>query len=217
MPNWMPGEEIANAITHGVGATLAITATVFLIIKAIKVKNFAVLFSNIVFGISLIIMYSNSTLYHSIVSEPIKKIFRYGDHISIYLLIAGSYTPFTMTILKGATGIILTIIEWTIAVTGITLKILFFDGFETASLIIYIAMGWMIVFFIGKLLKNLDKRGILWLIAGGLSYTGGCYFYKNDHKIYFGHAIWHLFVLFGSFCHFMCVYFYTSNQHLKTE
>ena len=201
-------EEIMNAITHGIGTTLSIIATIFLTIKGKKKKCLSFLTSHLIFGISLIFMYLNSTIYHSINYEPLKKIFRCCDHISIYLLIAGSYSAFTMTILKGKTGTFLTIIEWSIAFFGIISKIFFFEKFEKISLGLYILMGWMVLFFIKNIIINLNRKGLYWLISGGLSYTFGTYFFINDHKILFGHAIWHLFVLFGSYSHFNCIYYY---------
>lgn len=216
LPQWAPGEELANAITHGIGAPLSIIALISFIIQSRKAHNGKRLFATTVFAASLIIMYWNSTLYHSIPAGFIKKILRYGDHISIYLLIAGSYTPFTMLVIKGYTGIFLTIAEWSIAIFGITMKIVNFDAMEKYSLYIYILMGWMVVFSFSKLKNSLPHQGLMWLVAGGLSYTVGCYFYANPQKIPFAHAVWHLFVLAGSICHYVCVLLYTSDgDHTK--
>ena len=214
LPDWRPGEELANAITHGIGAPLSIIALITLIAQAKRLKNPKRLFANAVFAAALIIMYFNSTLYHSIPSGFAKKILRYGDHISIFLLIAGSYTPFTTMVINGPEGLFLTIAEWSIAIFGITMKIIAFDAMETYSLYLYVIMGWLVVFSIKKLRRTISSNGMWWLVAGGLSYTVGTYFYVDPQHIPFAHAIWHLFVLAGSACHYICVFLYTLDETL---
>ena len=215
LPDWRPGEELANAITHGIGAPLSIIALVSFILQAKRLKNQKRLFANVVFAATLIVMYFNSTLYHSIPTGFAKKILRYGDHISIFLLIAGSYTPFTTMVINGPEGIFLTVSEWSIAIFGIVMKIIAFDKMETYSLILYIIMGWMVVFSIKKLKRTISKEGMKWLVAGGLSYTMGTYFYVDPQHIPFAHAIWHIFVLSGSICHYVCVFLYTLDETLN--
>ena len=215
LPDWRPGEELANAITHGIGAPLSIVALITYIVQAKRLKNGKRMFANVVFAATLIIMYWNSTLYHSIPTGFAKKVLRYGDHISIFLLIAGSYTPFTTMVINGAEGVFLTIAEWAIAIFGITMKIIAFDAMETYSLYLYVIMGWLVVFSIKKLKRTISSNGMKWLVAGGLSYTIGCYFYADPHSIPFAHAIWHIFVLSGSICHYICVLLYTLEETLN--
>jgi hemolysin III len=160
-----------------------------------------------IFGASLIILYAASSFYHSAKKSESRNRLNIIDHASIYVLIAGTYTPFTLVTLKGAIGWVIFGISWGLAITGIILKLFFTGKYNLMSTIMYVLMGWVIVFAIKPLMNNLPLAGLLWLVAGGISYTIGAILY-GIKKIKFNHAIFHMFVLMGSFCHFMSVYFY---------
>ncbi|WP_072863880.1 PAQR family membrane homeostasis protein TrhA [Marinitoga hydrogenitolerans] len=204
------GEELANSITHGIGAILSLVALVILIIFSSFNGTFLQTFSVIIYGISLFLLYLSSTLYHSIQHKKAKQILEIIDHSSIYLLIAGTYTPFTLVTLNGKIGWSIFIIVWILALIGIILKPFFVKKFRILSTLLYIAMGWMIIFAIKPLVNNLPQTGIMWLVIGGLSYTIGAIFYIW-RKLPYGHMIWHLFVLGGSVSHFIAVFFYVLN------
>ncbi len=159
------------------------------------------------FGASLIILYAASSFYHSAKKSELRNRLNIIDHASIYVLIAGTYTPFTLVTLKGTIGWVIFGISWGLALTGIILKLFFTGKYNLMSTIMYVLMGWVIVFAIKPLINNLPLAGLLWLVAGGISYTIGAILY-GIKKIKFNHAIFHMFVLMGSFCHFMSVYFY---------
>lgn len=200
-------EEIANAITHGIGVIFSIVALVLLVVFATKYKDAWYTVSYSIYGSTLIILYMCSTLYHSFTNEKVKKMFRKFDHSSIFLLIAGTYTPFTLTILRGKLGWSILGIIWVITIVGIVLKIVCFEKMEKVSTFLYIAMGWVIVVALKSIISSLPVKGIVLLIAGGLIYTVGCIFYAKD-KIPYNHAIWHVFVLGGSVCHFFSILLY---------
>lgn len=200
-------EEIANAITHGIGVIFSIVALVLLVVFATKYKDAWYTVSYSIYGSTLIILYMCSTLYHSFTNEKVKKIFRKFDHSSIFLLIAGTYTPFTLTILRGKLGWSILGVIWVITIVGIVLKIVCFEKMEKVSTFLYIAMGWVIVVALKSIISSLPVKGIVLLIAGGLIYTVGCIFYAKD-KIPYNHAIWHVFVLGGSVCHFFSILLY---------
>jgi len=203
------GEEIFNAITHGIGTGLAIAATVLLTIKATIYAPAAMKVQYVagwsIFGASLIILYLMSTLYHALTPEKAKKVFAIFDHASIYFLIAGTYTPFCLTTLYGPLGWTLFGIIWALAATGITLYAVFGSRLRAASAITYILMGWMIFIAIKPLIAGLPGISLIFLLVGGAAYTGGVFFYVRKN-IKWTHPIWHLFVLFGSVFHFFSVY-----------
>nr|WP_280997866.1 hemolysin III family protein [Marinitoga aeolica] len=205
------GEEIANSITHGIGALLSLAALIILIVFSALKGTPLQTFSVTVYGISLFLLYLASTLYHSIQHKKAKQILEIIDHSSIYLLIAGTYTPFTLVTLNGKIGWTIFITVWTLAFIGIALKPFFVKKFRILSTLLYIAMGWMIVFAIKPLVSTLPFGGIAWLVTGGLLYTIGAIFYVW-RKLPYGHMIWHLFVLGGSISHFIAVFFYVLNQ-----
>lgn len=201
------GEEIANAVIHGIGALLSIAALVLLIVfSAINKQPWSIM-SSIIYGSSLIILYLSSTLYHSFQNQKVKDLFEIFDHCAIYILIAGTYTPFTLITLKDKSGWILFSIVWALAAVGIVFKIFFVKKFRILSTFLYIAMGWLVVFAMEPLVANLDPWGIFWLVVGGVLYTLGTIFYIW-RKIPYHHALWHLIVLAGSICHFFSVFFY---------
>lgn len=201
------GEEIANAITHGIGVLLAIAALVLLIIAGVNYGDTWYIVSSIIYGVTLVTLYMGSTLYHSITNIKAKKILRIVDHSSIFLLIAGTYTPFTLTVLRGALGWTIFGVVWGCTIFGIFMKIFFLEKFEKISTFMYIGMGWFIVIAIKDIVMSLPIGGIVLLVLGGLSYTVGCIFYAKD-KWPYNHAVWHLFVLAGSIFHFLTVLLY---------
>ncbi|WP_179008222.1 PAQR family membrane homeostasis protein TrhA [Winogradskyella forsetii] len=199
-------EERLNTWTHGFGALLGIAALVLLIIEADSAKPWR-LFSVIVYGISIIVLFLASTFYHAVEGEKRRHYFRIVDHVSIYLLIAGTYTPVLLIALSDSLGWPLFWTVWGIAAFGVVIKLFFTGRFEVASTLLYLIMGWLIVFDFSNVSQALGPDGILWLYAGGLFYTVGIIFYAID-KIPFNHVIWHLFVLGGAISHFFMVYCY---------
>lgn len=202
-------EELANTLTHGAGIALSIAGLVLLVVRAALYGDVWQIVSFSIFGISLIALYLASTLYHGYSSPRIKKILRTFDHSAIYLLIAGTYTPFLLISLRGPWGWSLFGIIWGLAIIGISFKVFFGHKYELISTIFYLLMGWVVIIAIKPLLAALPISGFLWLLAGGLAYSFGVVFYLWE-KLPFNHAIWHGFVLAGSFFHFCAVFFYLS-------
>jgi hemolysin III len=200
-------EEIGNATTHGLGALLSVIALIALIATSIHQGGGNRIFSSILFGSSLLFMYTASTIYHSVTNQKKKTFFKIIDHASIYLLIAGSYTPFMLVTLNDFLGISFFCLIWGIALTGVVFKIFFVHHVPKLSVTLYLLMGWLAVFLIKPIYQHLPGAGLAWLIAGGLSYTLGVVFYIWK-RLYFSHTLWHLFVLAGSSCHFFAVYLY---------
>ena len=201
-----PFEEKLNALTHGIGAILGIVALVLLIILETKKTEFS-LFSVIIYGLSIIILFTASTVYHIISDEKKKHYFRIVDHVSIYLLIAGTYSPVLLITLEHSLGWPLFCTVWGIAAFGVILKLFFTGRFNVFSTLLYLVMGWLVVFDFATLSSIMEPNGIVLLMAGGLSYTVGIVFYAIE-KIPYNHVIWHLFVLAGAICHFFMVLFY---------
>lgn len=198
-------EEIANSVTHGVGLGLSLAGFIVLIILAGKQTDTLHKLSILVYGATLVILYAASTIYHSVHHVRLKRVFRVVDHAAIYLLIAGTYTPFLLIYLRGsAWGWVFLASIWTMTLFGIVYKIFFIQRFPGISTATYLAMGWMAVLFIRPIVRAIPSTGLLWLAAGGLLYTAGVWFYTRDHQPY-RHAIWHLFVLGGSACHYVAV------------
>lgn len=202
------GEEIANALSHAIGALLSVAAMTMMIMSSLEPFDGWKLASSIVYGLSLVMLFTTSTLYHSFQPENLKKTFQTLDHCAIYFLIAGTYTPFVLVSLNGVWGWTLFGIIWSLAVFGITFKVKFKQGFPKASLITYILMGWVIVIAGAEMLEKVPAGALWLLLAGGLSYTLGTIFYAADRKIPYNHAIWHLFVLGGAVCHFLGIYLF---------
>jgi hemolysin III len=197
-------DELVNAITHGLGTLLAIAALVILVVFASIYGNVWHIVSFSIFGATLVLLYLASTLYHSFQGPRVKFLFRKFDHMSIFLLIAGTYTPYCLSVLNGWIGWTIFGIIWGCAISGIVFKSLFTGRMEVFSTIMYIVMGWVIVFAIKPLYQNISATTFVLLLTGGLSYTIGTYFYVNE-KIRYNHGIWHLFVLGGSVLHFFSV------------
>jgi len=204
--NFSKGEEITNAILHGIGLGLAIAALVILVVLANTSGNVWHIVSFSIYGSTLIILYLSSTLYHSFPKGKTKDIFEIFDHSAIYLLIAGTYTPLTLIALKGALGWTIFGVVWAIAIIGIIFKIFWVKKFVVFSTVLYIVMGWIIVFAIKPLLLAMTIKSLIFLIVGGGLYTIGSIFYVW-RKMKYHHAIWHLFVLAGSTCHFFTILF----------
>ncbi len=202
-----PLEEKLNILSHGLGALLSVVALIFLVVHAWLDGNVWHIVSFSVFGVSLIVLFTVSTIYHSTKTVSRRRYLRIVDHASIYLLIAGTYTPFSLVTLNGAVGWIVFSLSWSMAAIGITLKLFFTGRYQIISTMMYVFMGWMIVFFIKPLIANLSMAGIYWLVAGGLAYTVGAILYAIK-GLKFNHAIFHLFVLIGSACHFITIYFF---------
>jgi hemolysin III len=201
---WAIEEELVNAITHGLGLALAIAGLVVMVVLAVQRGTAWHIVGCSVYGVSLVAVYAASTIYHGVTSSRWKAVFRTVDHACIYFIIAGSYTPFTLTVLRGTTGWILFCLVWTCAVVG-TLQKVFGDTNSSAlSTAVYVVMGWSALLAARPILANMDWFGIGLLVAGGLSYTLGVYFYVRDNVRYY-HAIWHIFVLAGSAFHFWAV------------
>ena len=201
------GEEVANAITHGIGVALSISALVLLVVFAGRTEDSFRMVSSVTFGSSLVFLYLASTLYHGLTSLKAKRAFKVFDHAGIYLLIAGSYTPFTLVTLRGPVGWTLLGIVWGLAAVGIVTEVVWKDRPRWLSALVFIGMGWIIVFAMKPLAAALPKGGLWLLVAGGLSYTVGTIFYLLKRVPYM-HAVWHLWVIGGSVCHVLAVLLY---------
>ena len=200
-------EEKLNVWSHFAGLILSVIGLVLLIFRALELENIWAIISFPIFGLSMIILYLASTVYHYSEHPKIRYRLNIFDHAAIYVLIAGSYTPFVLVSLNGTEGYIIFSIVWSIALVGIIFKIFYTGRFDILSTILYLAMGWLIIFSSKSLLQSLDFNGLLWLISGGIAYTIGAILYSIN-KLKLNHAIFHVFVLLGTFCHFISVYFY---------
>ena len=199
--------ETANSITHGIGALLAIAALVLLVVFSSMHGDAWHVVSFSIYGATLVLLYLASTLYHSIQKPRLKSILRVVDHSAIFLLIAGTYTPFSLVTLRESGGWVIFGVIWGLALLGIAYKVFFINRYVVISTLFYLLMGWLIIFSIRDLAAGLPVNGLILLAAGGLSYTLGMIFYAGRERL-FMHAIWHLFVLGGSICHFFAVLFY---------
>ena len=201
------GEEIFNSVSHGVSALAAVVGCTVMVTLSACFGDIKAIISSLVFGLSLVVMYTMSTLYHAFPFEKVKKLFRIFDHSAIPLLIAGSYTPFCLIALGGsAKGIAVILIVWRCALAAILMNVINLDRFEKFTLIIYVIMGWTAVTVIKDIALALTTPAFALLFAGGISYTAGLIFYKM--KIRYMHSVWHLFVTLGSLLHFLCVVIY---------
>jgi hemolysin III len=198
------GEEIANSISHGVGVLAAIAVTPVLIVKAIPMGAAAITGVSI-FALTMIVLYLASTLYHAFPDSKTKRVFQVLDHSAIFLLIAGTYTPFTLSVLPGAWGWTLFGIIWGLAAAGVVLKSFHTVGTSRLSIALYLGMGWLAVLAIKPLYDSMSSGGLFWLLAGGAMYSLGVIFFANDHRVRYNHFVWHLFVLAGTACHVVAV------------
>jgi hemolysin III len=203
-PSYTFGEEIAHAVTHGVGLLLSIAGLAVLVVAASVRGDAWHVAGCAVFGVTLVLLYAASTLYHSIHHQRAKRVLRKLDWSAIFLLIAGSYTPFTLVSLRGGWGWTLLALVWGLAVLGIVLQVTFPVRVRRLSVAIYLTMGWLVLIAIEPLVRSLHSEGLVLLVLGGLAYTLGLAFYAW-RRLPYNHAIWHLFVLAGSACHFSCV------------
>ena len=202
-------EEIANSISHGLGLLLALVALPVLVLAAIEAGNVRFLVGVSVVGGTMVLLYLASTLYHSITHETAKQVFRVFDHTAIFLLIAGSYTPFSLGVLRGPWGWSMLAIVWTLAIIGITLKINRRTRHSRISIVLYVIMGWLAVVAIKPIVMLIPVPGIVLIFAGGLAYTGGLAFFAAQ-RIRYNHFIWHLCVIAGTTCHFFAVLWYAA-------
>lgn len=206
---WAMHEERANMVTHSIGIGLSIAALVLLTIQASLYGSALNMISCTIFGITLLLAYSASTLYHSSTDRRVKRVLRMFDHICIYLLIAGTYTPFLLVSLRGTLGLGLFAIIWVLALGGAVFKLFFIEQFPWVSTLVYVAMGWMGLGVIVPIIHALPLACLFWLLAGGLFYTFGVFFFLLE-TVPFCHTVWHFFVMAGSFCHFVAVYYYVA-------
>lgn len=206
---WYRHEELANTITHFIGALLGIAALISLIVDASLYGSARGIVGVAIFGSSLVITYSASALYHLVREPRIKYHLRKLDHICIYLLIAGTYTPVTLVTLHGAWGWSLFGITWGLALLGICFKLLCFGKLEWVSTLAYVLMGWVVLVAISPIIQHLPMAGLIWLCLGGLFYTLGVFFFLME-TVAFMHTVWHIFVLLGSLCHYCAILFYVA-------
>jgi hemolysin III len=202
-----PAEEVASSITHAVGGLLSSSAVTLLIVFAALSHDSRRVVAVSIYGATLVVMYVASTCYHMVRSQRVKRVMRIMDHASIYLLIAGTYTPILLISMTAGWGWSLFGVVWGIALFGVVFKCYFVDRYETFSTTLYVVMGWLALVAIRQLFAALPAGGLWWLFGGGVAYTAGVIFFLWDH-LPFNHAIWHLFVLAGSACHFFLVFFY---------
>ncbi|MEW5825342.1 MAG: hemolysin III family protein [Candidatus Bipolaricaulota bacterium] len=206
-PRSTVGEEIANSVTHGVGAVLSLVGTVFLVARAVRGGTGLHVASVAIYGATLFLLHLSSTLYHALQAPGAKRVFWVFDHCSIYLLIAGTYTPFLLLSLWGRWGLTLLIAIWALAAAGIVLKAVFIGRLRRLSVLFYVLMGWMIVVAAREAWLRVPHAALAYVAAGGLSYTVGIAFYAWK-RLPFHHAVWHLFVLGGSVCHYVAILLY---------
>jgi len=202
------GEEAANTISHGIGLIAAIIATPFMVARAIRLEDPAFVVGVSIFCATMIVLYLASSVYHMLPQGRAKRICKDIDHSAIYLLIAGTYTPFTLGALSGPWGWTLFGIIWALAAFGVLMKSLRKLHHPVLSVGLYLVMGWMVLVAMHPLTREVPAAGIAWLVAGGASYTLGVVFYVLDSKVKFAHFVWHLFVLGGTLCHFVAVFGY---------
>lgn len=205
----MTREEIANCISHGLGLILTLVAVPILIAAAVRSGNMHFTVGVSVFGGTMVLLYLASTLYHSLTHEAAKRLFRLFDHTAIFLLIAGTYTPFSLGVLRGPWGWSLLAAVWTLAFVGITLKIRKRTRHSRICIVLYVIMGWLAIVAVKPIVMLVPVPGILLILAGGIAYTGGLAFFAA-HRIRYHHFIWHLFVIAGTSCHFFAVLWYGS-------
>jgi hemolysin III len=204
------GEEIANSVTHGVAALLSAVAIPVLVISALQKGGALNIVSSSIFGLSLFLLYASSALCHALPHGRAKRVFEILDHCAIYLLIAGTYTPFALVSLGGTWGWSLFGIVWGLALFGVLFKSIWGIKYPMASNGLYLLMGWIVVIAIKPMMAAVPPAGLIWLVAGGIAYTLGIVFFVFDHRWKFAHFVWHLFVVLGSACHFVSVLLFVS-------
>lgn len=200
------GEEIAHGVTHGIGTALSVAGLTLLVVLAVYQGDVRHIVAFSIYGTSMFLLYLASTLYHSLQFEFLRTPLQIIDHSGIYLLIAGTYTPFMILGVGGFPGYTLLTVIWTLAVAGIFFKIFFINRFQVASTLGYLVMGWLSILVWNELVSQVPPEGVKWLVMGGVVYSAGIIFYALERMPY-NHAIWHLFVLGGSFCHFWAMFY----------
>ncbi len=200
-------EEKLNVLSHGIGLILSISALVLLVVFASIYGNARHIVSFSIYGASLIVLYSASTFYHYVQNPKLRHRLNIFDHAAIYILIAGTYTPFALVVLKGWVGWTIFGVSWGLAIAGVVLKFFYTGKYDKISTLAYVLMGWLIIFAIKPLVTNLSLEGLMWLLSGGIFYTVGAILYSIK-SVKYNHAIFHIFVLLGSFTHFIAVFFY---------
>ncbi|HHY54586.1 MAG TPA: hemolysin III family protein [Chloroflexi bacterium] len=206
-PRYTLLEEILNASTHGLGVVLGAIGLALLVVKTLQTDSKVILVSVVIYGISIILLFAASTFYHAIPHNGAKRVLRIIDHCAIYLLIAGTYTPYTLLVIGDRLGAVIMAIVWSLAVAGMIFKIFFVGRFQMISLLTYLGMGWLGLLAAFEIAHNLPPTGIALLLGGGIAYSVGTIFFKVK-AIPFNHAIWHLFVLAGCILHFLSVYYF---------
>jgi len=208
------GEEIANAISHGLGFLLAIASLPILVVMAVRHGTALNIVAVSIFSVTMILLYLSSTLYHALPEGKVKDVLARIDHAAIYLFIAGSYTPFALGVLKGATGWTLFAAVWAMAAAGIAVKLMDMLKHPLWSTGLYVAMGWSALLAAGPLIHAMPATGLLWLLAGGVAYTLGAVVFIFDSRAKYMHFAWHLFVLAGTTCHFFAALWYATPARL---
>lgn len=203
-------EEIANTFSHGLGLLVAILGTPFMIIYALQLEDIKFIVGVSIFSVTMIFLYLSSTLYHAVPRGKYKRVFQVVDHSAIFLLIAGTYTPFTLGVLNGAWGWSILGVVWGLAAMGVILKAIYGSSYQFLFTCLYLLMGWLVIIAIEPMLERVPTAGLLWLLAGGLSYTMGVAFFATDSVIKYGHFIWHLFVIGGTGCHYFAILWYAA-------
>lgn len=204
------GEEIANSISHGIGLIAALASTPFLVMDAIRRGDAGYIAGVSIFATTMVLLYLSSTLYHALPAGKAKRVFRIIEHSAIFLLIAGTYTPFTLGVLRGAWGWTLLGLVWGLALTGVTLKAFERMSHPVISTGLYLLMGWLILIAANPMFEHVPVSGLLWLAAGGVAYTAGVAFFVADTRLRYGHFVWHLFVMAGTACHYFAVLWYAA-------
>lgn len=208
LPKYSLGEELISSISHGLGALLSIVGLILCIIISVKESNTLALVSSSIYCATLFLLYLASCLYHALARNKAKKVFRVFDHCGIFLLIAGSYTPYTLITLGGITGILMCIFIWICAIVGIVLNAINLNKFKKFSMILYLVMGWFVLFQFKPLFNSLVINAFILLLIGGIVYTIGAIIYGIGSKVKYMHSVWHFFVLAGSILHFFSIFLY---------
>lgn len=203
------GEEIVNSVTHGIGLLLALCALPILVAAAVRRGDAANVVGANVFGATLVLLYLASTVYHALPQNKAKRVFQLFDHAAIFLLIAGTYTPFTLGVLRGAWGWTLLALVWGMAIFGVVLKAVSGTKCRRLSMCLYLAMGWLVLIAVRPVLASVPPLGLVWIAAGGVAYTSGVAFFAAERMRY-SHCVWHVFVLAGSVCHVFAVLWYAA-------
>jgi hemolysin III len=207
LPTWQEGEELANCLTHSTAAVVFSVLSVFMIRKSVRIGGVSRIWSGVIFCLGIVQCYTVSGLYHGLTDEAYKRPLRYYDHCCVYFLIAASYVPFCLRVMRAHGGPLILAVVWVVAIVGSVGKIFFFDLIDRYTALLYVAMGWTGVVSIRTVLKVMRRRAFAWLLLGGISYTIGALFYSRGRP--FDHAIFHMFIIGGTACHAISVHFYT--------